>query len=115
MKPLEVRKRIAKLMGVDWDRISNERLYAKCVNQFSERDSLEPVPDPWTDLNAIKVAVRTLNKKERVIYVLNLHRATCPDKQTKSDKSECLWSWINATPEQCCEAYLRTKGEWVNE
>ncbi len=133
MKPESINIAIAELCGWKWYRIPNSEkasrgplrtLFLPAFHEIDQdpcwmvaadgterianweyihRDGL--VPNYYSDLNACAEMEKTLTEAERVFYFGNLNSSS-PEQSTYA----CL---CFATAPQRCEAFLRTKGKWI--
>jgi len=70
--------------------------------------------DPFNDLNAIHTAIQTLSDVQKYHYLRWLDEVTEPTGEPKFQTWPVL-RISNATPAQCCEAFLRTLNLWIDQ
>jgi hypothetical protein len=76
-----------------------------------------PLPDYLNDLNAMSVALDTLNNDQQWQFIQHLNNITRNTDHNDPDdwfvqSTDWTWRMVNATATQRAEAFLRTIGKW---
>ena len=84
---------------------------------YRDPEAWHPLPDVLNDLNAMSVALATLNDDQQWQFIQHLNEITRNKDHSDADDwfiryTDWTWRMVNATASQRAEAFLRTIGKW---
>ena len=84
---------------------------------YRDPEAWHPLPNFLNDLNAMSVALDTLNDDQQWQFIQHLNEITRNKDHSYADDwfiQDTDWTWrmVNATATQRAEAFLRTIGKW---
>ena len=116
MTPEEINKAIADCLGYKWGPKGDK--WGPLVHPWIDpKGGRTPfIPDFFSDLNACAEMERTLRSKEdEEEYAMQISGLFPEEFCDLGGTHEWIWAIARLTAPQRCEAFLRTKGLWVEQ